>query len=155
MIRRAEQKDIPSILHLLGQVLMVHHIGRPDIFKEKGFKYTSEELAEILKDESCPVFVYTDETSQVLGHCFCQIMDRPEAPHAHAYKTLYIDDLCVDEKARKRGIGKALYQHVLSYAKENGFHNITLHAWECNPNAVKFYENLGMKIQQYTFEEVL
>ena len=32
-IRKAVKKDIPDILNLLEQVDMVHHRGRPDLFK--------------------------------------------------------------------------------------------------------------------------
>lgn len=154
MIRSAEPKDIPLIEELLKQVLKIHNSGRPDIFKERGYKYTPDEILGIIEDPLAPVFVYEDG-GKVLGHCFCQIIDRPEKPHAPAYKTLYIDDLVVDESARGKGIGRALYDFAVRYAGENGFYNVTLHAWECNPEAVGFYKSLGMKIQQYTFEEIV
>ena len=32
-IRLAQEKDIPKIENLLEQILLVHHKGRPDIFK--------------------------------------------------------------------------------------------------------------------------
>lgn len=155
MIRRAEQKDIPGINHLLQQVLLVHHVGRPDLFKEKGQKYTDDELAELIQKTQDPIFVYEDEDGRILAHCFCQTIDRIERPSAYAYKSLYIDDLCVDEEARKSHIGKKMYEYVKQFAKENGYYNITLHAWSCNPNAVGFYEHIGLKVQQYTMEDVL
>lgn len=154
-IRRAALKDIPGIDNLLYQVLMVHHEGRPDIFKGEGRKYTNEQLAKIIADDKNPVFVCVDENENVLGHCFCQTIEHPESPNTYEYKTLYIDDLCVDEKARGQHVGNALYDYVKNYAKSNGYHNLTLHAWECNPKAVGFYNHLGMKIQQYTMEEIL
>lgn len=158
MIRPANDWDIPAIMDLLTQVLAVHNQGRPDIFKEEGYKYTPEELKGILRDEKAPVFVYTEECpggEKVLGHCFCQIIERPERPSTYAYTTLYIDDLCVDEAARGKGVGRALYDYAKQYAKDKGFFNVTLHAWECNPAAVGFYRSLGMEVQSYTFEEVL
>lgn len=154
-IRRAEIKDIPGINILLGQVLYVHYCGRPDIFKEKGQKYSDEELKEILLNDVNPVFVCVDEKDKVLGHCFCQTIERPEKPYVHAYKTLFIDDLCVDENVRGQNIGTNLYNHVKQYAMENGYYNLTLHVWECNPNAVRFYRHLGMQVQNYTMEEVI
>ena len=33
-------------------------------------------------------------------------------------KTLYLDDLCVDEACRGKHVGKALYERVLAFAKE-------------------------------------
>ena len=155
MIRRAENRDIPAINRLLGQVLLVHHVGRPDLFKEKGQKYTEDELIKLIEKTEDPIFVYEDENGEVIGHCFCQTIDRKESSNAYAYKTLYIDDLCIDENARGQHVGKEMYEYARKFAKENGYYNLTLHAWECNPNAVGFYNHLGMNIQQYTMEEVL
>ena len=155
MIRRAEIKDIPGINKLLGQVLLVHHVGRPDIFKEIGKKYLDSELEDLIKKIEDPIFVYEDEKGDILGHCFCQTINKPESSCSHEYKTLYIDDLCVDENSRGKQIGRSLYEYVKTFAKENGYYNVTLHAWECNPNAVAFYNHLGMNIQQYTMEEIL
>ena len=59
-IRRAEIKDIPGINNLLAQVLLVHHKGRPDLFKEIGQKYTDEELQELIRKTQDPIFVYED-----------------------------------------------------------------------------------------------
>ena len=155
IFRRATHADITSIVSLLEQVLYIHHVGRPDIFKEKGQKYTTQRLAEIIEDDKNPVFVCEDKEGKILGHCFCQSIIQEETPAMYSFKTLYIDDLCVDENARGNKVGKFLYDNVKSYARENGYFNITLHAWEKNPQAVEFYSHMGMQIQQYTMEEVL
>ena len=154
MIRKAEKKDIEGIEVLLGQVLAVHHKGRPDLFKEKGAKYRPSELEDIISDEKTPVFVYV-ENEKILAHCFCQVVDREETGASFARKTLFIDDLCVDETVRGHHIGKAMYEFVKTWAVTEGFYNITLHVWECNPDAVAFYKNIGMKVQQYTMEEII
>ena len=41
----AEEKHIPELLRLLVQVNMVHHNGRPDLFKGPTTKYDADELA--------------------------------------------------------------------------------------------------------------
>ena len=43
LIRRAQEKDMEGINNLLYQVLMVHHYGRPDLFKPGGKKYKDDE----------------------------------------------------------------------------------------------------------------
>ena len=48
-IRKAEEKGIPRIMELLGQVLEIHADIRPDIFIPGITKYTVTELAELLK----------------------------------------------------------------------------------------------------------
>ena len=50
-IRKAEEKGIPRIMELLGQVLEIHVDIRPDIFIPGITKYTVTELAELLKQE--------------------------------------------------------------------------------------------------------
>lgn len=156
MIRRAEQRDIPDIMNLLVQVDMVHHNGRPDLFKGPSTKYSEEELAVILRDDSRPVFVLTDETdSHVLGHAFCMMQQHIGDRVLTDIKTLYIDDICVDENARRQHVGRRLYEAVLAYARECGCYNVTLNVWACNPDAQAFYESCGMKPQKTGMETIL
>ena len=49
LVRRAKIKDIEKINELLLQVAMVHHYGRPDLFKANCRKYKNDELVEIVK----------------------------------------------------------------------------------------------------------
>ena len=51
-IRRAHEKDIPRLIDLLEQVLQIHADIRPDIFISGTTKYTNEELAEMIKDDT-------------------------------------------------------------------------------------------------------
>ena len=143
-VRSAEARDIPAILDLLVQVDMVHHNGRPDLFKGPATKYSAEELEAILADEETPVFVCTDRQDRVLGHGFC-VMQHSGGRLLEEHTTLYIDDICVDGAARGQGVGRALYEHVTAYAKALGCYHVTLNVWACNPGALEFYESLGMK----------
>ena len=154
-VRRAENKDIEKILDLLIQVDMVHHNGRPDIFKGPVTKYDAEQLEDIIKDDNRPVFVCVDDNDLVLGHAFCMHQQIQDHKLLTDIKTLYIDDICVDETQRGKGVGRMLYEYVKEYAKEKGFYNITLNVWECNPTAIKFYESMGLKPQKIGMETIL
>ena len=155
MVRRAVKEDIPRILELLVQVDMVHHVGRPDLFKGPATKYDAKELEEILSDEKTPVFVCEDEEGWVAGHAFCMHKQVLGDSVLTDVKTLYIDDICVDEKARGLGVGRKLYQAVLDYAKKESFYNVTLNVWSCNPTAMKFYEAMGLTPQKVCMEQIL
>ena len=122
MIRKATPKDIKRIIELLHQVNMVHHVIRPDLFKPYTTKYNEQELGTLLNDDSKPIFVFDD--NEVKGYAFCQITEVRDNLLLEDNKTLYIDDICVDEQARGQHVGKALYEHVRDYAKANGFYNI-------------------------------
>lgn len=153
-IRKAIKTDIPGILELLLQVDMVHHNGRPDLFKGPATKYNESELEHILNTPETPVFVCVDD-GKVLGHAFCVHKQEVGNSVLTDIKTLYIDDICVDENMRGKHIGKMLYEHVLEYAKQNGFYNITLNVWNCNPGAIRFYEAMGFEVQKYGMERIL
>lgn len=152
-IRRAKEADIPKLIDLLEQVLLVHHKVRPDLFQEKGVKYTESELAELVADDSRPIFVYEDESGTVLGHMFT-VIEESHAPKV-SHKTLFIDDLCVDEAARGQKIGEQLYRFALQYAKEIGCYNLTLNVWSANKSAVRFYERQGLTPQETRMEHII
>ena len=153
MIRRAVESDIPYLLSLLEQVNLVHHLARPDIFK-KATKYTADELKIILKNNDMPIFVY-DEDGIVFGYAITYYIQHVNDNILTDIKTLYIDDLCVEKTERGLGIGHKLYDYVKDYAKQNGFYNITLNVWECNPKAKMFYDKLGLKPLKTYLEEIL
>lgn len=153
MVRKAAQKDIKSIIGLLHQVDMVHHVIRPDLFKPNTTKYNEQELEALLDDDSKPIFVYDD--GKVLGHAFCQITEVKDHHLLQDVKTLYIDDICVDEWARGQHVGKALYEYVCDYARSIGCYNITLNVWEGNNPASCFYRDMGMKVQKTGMEIIL
>lgn len=154
-IRKAEQRDIPGIGKLLLQVCMVHHQGRPDLFRAGGRKYTDEELALLLQDEERPIFVAVNEADQVLGYAFCVFQRHMGDTALTDIQTLYIDDLCVDEVLRGQHIGKTLYDYVLSFAKDNACYNVTLNVWYENKEAMKFYEKCGLKPQKMGMETIV
>ena len=153
-IRRAVKSDISDINRLLRQVLMVHHKGRPDLFKADVKKYTDSELEEIIRDDSKPIFAAV-ENGHVCGYAFCVVQEHHGDNILTDIKTLYIDDLCVDESRRGMHIGTELYEFVKAYAKENGFYNVTLNVWTCNESAMRFYEHCGLKPQKIGMEVIL
>lgn len=247
LIRRAQLADMPDLARLLDQVREVHHVGRPDLFKASGRKYTDAELEVIIADETRPIFVATEEAAgdvgapgaeggaganegeavedgggapeaeggagaavgegvegkvvapragaakdgcgapeaeggagaaegeavedggdtpgaraaedggggRVLGYAFCEYQEFVGDNVRTDLRTLYVDDICVDETRRGGGVGRRLYEHVVSFAREQGFSNVTLNVWSCNPGAQAFYEAMGMKPYRIGMEVVL
>lgn len=152
-IRRARQSDILALNKLLQDILQVHHEARPDIFRSEGQKFSEDELKKLLDNPAKSVFVYELE-GQVVGHLFCEITTAI-GDVLEPVKTLYIDDLCVASAARGQKIGEQLYEFALSYAKEQGCHNLTLDVWADNSGAVRFYERLGLKPQKFRMEQII
>ena len=150
-IRFANTTDIPCMIELLKQVGEVHHQIRPDLFRAGAQKYSVSDLTELLKDKSRPIFVAVED-EKLLGYCFCILEEVKDNPVLRDVKSLYIDDLCVDENIRGKHVGSRLYEHVCNYAKSIGCSSVTLNVWCGNDSAMKFYESRGMKPRKIYME---
>ena len=153
MIRLATTNDIPRLLELLHQVNMVHYERRPDIFKPHTTKYNAEQLQDLLTQPDKAIFVYEDEGVQ--GYAFVQMEDVHDDILLQDMRTLYIDDICVDEQARGKHVGKQLFEHVRAYAEKLGCGAITLNVWEGNDAAMAFYRKLGMSVRKTCMEMMI
>ena len=150
-IRLANNSDIPGLIHLLKQVGEVHHQIRPDLFRSGAQKYNEADLEELLKDTARPVFAAFADGA-MLGYCFCMVKEVKDSTVLCDDKSLYIDDLCVDQNRRHQGLGKKLYQEVCRYAKMRRADTITLNVWCCNEGAMAFYQKLGLLPQKIGME---
>ena len=153
-IRFAETRDIPGMIELLKQVGEVHHVIRPDLFRAGAQKYNEADLAVLLADPARPILI-ADVDGQVAGYAFCILQVTENNPVLCDRKVLYIDDICVDENIRGKGIATALYEKVLEYARSIGCRSVTLNVWCGNDNAMKFYERRGMKPRKIYMEASL
>ena len=155
IIRNAKEKDADKILELLVQVNNVHSDNRPDLFLRDKTKYTKDELLAIIKDDSKPIFVGVDDNDRVLGYAFCVFQSHIEDNNFPDIVTLYIDDICVDEKERGKHVASQIYDYVKNFAKEQGCYNVTLNVWDKNDAAIAFYNKCGFKLQKYGMEVIL
>ena len=153
-IRRAVESDMEVINKLLYQVLKVHSDARPDLFKAGTKKYGDEELKAIIADDHRPIFV-AEKDGTVLGYAFCIFQQHPNDNILTDIKTLYIDDLCVDETVRGQHIGRRLYEYVLDFARAQNCYNVTLNVWSLNESAMKFYQACGLVPQKVGMEIIL
>ncbi len=150
----ANTSHIPGMIRLLDQVGQVHHEIRPDLFRDGARKYSEADLAELLKDPRRPILI-GEIDGEVAGYCFCILQESRDDSVLCDRKTLYIDDLCVDETRRGTGIATALYKRTCEFARELGCQAVTLNVWCGNDNAMHFYEKMGMKPQKIGMETIL
>ena len=154
IIRNAEEKDINQIIALLKEVLELHAKIRPDIFISGTTKYNYDDLKNILNDDKRHSYVAADENDNILGYALCVLKEQPFSNNMVQFKSMYIDDLCVDEKTRGQNIGTLLFEYVKKEAIKLGCYEITLNVWEGN-NAKAFYSKMGMVPKSTTMELIL
>ena len=156
MIRKAEEKDAPRVLELLQDIVRLHHEGRPDIFSGASPKYDEAALREKFRNENERIFVSVDANVRVNGYVMCVLEEKDEPFYTQRpYRTLYVDDLCVDNTCRGQGVGRALMERAVEAAKELHCYNLDLNVWACNEDAIRFYEAIGMQKQRQYMEIIL
>jgi TetR/AcrR family transcriptional repressor of bet genes len=96
-------------------------------------------IRERLKTNTSVIFVAWDADGQALG--FTQLYSTFCSVDATHIMVLY--DLYVDSNARQLGIGKALMNCAMAYAKESGASRIDLETAIDNVQAQSLYESLG------------
>ena len=153
MIRKAELKDIEAIGRILCQVNDVHAQGRPDIFIEGKRKFNDEELKEILSNDELEFYVY--EEDEVCAYACIEMHEYPKSENRHARKEIYVEDLCVDEKYRHKGIATKLLDYISELGKQRGCDALTLNVWACNKGAEAFYKIYGMQPFKTVMEKKL
>ena len=153
-ICRADESHIPGMICLLLQVGQVHHEGRPDIFRAGAQKYNEDDLQVLLRDEKRPIFI-AEEDGQVLGYGFCILKHTENDPVLCDSRSLYIDDLCVDENCRGKHVGSHIYAYIKDYARTIGCDTVTLNVWAFNESALRFYEAMGMRKRNIYMEDKL
>lgn len=155
-IRKAKQEDAQRILELLRQIALFHRKGRPDIFSDKGPKYDLEAVKEKIADEENYVILVAENSDgYVMGYAISQFTDFTGNQLMNDFKSLYLDDLFVDEKYRSLSIGSMLLEATKQEAKTRGCYNLDLNVWSFNEGAIRFYERHGFKEQKRRLEIIL
>jgi len=153
-IRTAEIKDIDKILILEDQIFDIHFKSRPDWIGKNPKSY--EYKKDIIEGNNGKIFI-AEENNNIIGLCIINIREIKNHHMFHDMTNIEIENICIDEDYRKKGIGKILFEEVKKFAKEINAKNIELSVWKFNQDAINFYEKMGMKIRiirmEYKIEE--
>ena len=116
-IRKIQKEDIEKIIPLLEQVSILHINMRPDIFKEKTEADMEKEMLDIINDEE-KISLVAEEKEKILGIIVLKIKKVINHINLKNSKVLWIEELCVDENNRGKGIGKILINNAKNIAKD-------------------------------------
>ena len=130
LIRKATPADMPRVLELITELAIYEHA-------EEQVENTVEQLTEDgFGDRPTFECIVAENESGVVGFSIFYT----------SYSTwkgncLYLEDLLVTEKLRRSGIGKMLFDEVLSIAKERNAARFEWQVLEWNEPAINFYKN--------------
>lgn len=151
LIRNIRRSDYEAIDRLLLQIHQVDVSGRPDLFTPIE-QYLSRDSFESLIGNREMITILAETRGEVVGCCFVSMLTRSGMVKM---KTAYIDLIVVDEKYRRRGIGRAIFQEVQRRARRVGAKRVDLMVWSHNRTAVNAYEAYGMVPQRCIYEKSL
>ncbi len=147
-IRNIRKSDYAAIDTLLLQIHQVDVDGRPDMFSPIE-QYMTRDCFESLVENENVISILAQERGKIIGCCFVSMLERSGMAHM---KSAYIDLLVVDEKHRRKGIGRAIFHEVQKRARKVGAKRLDLMVWSHNPIAVSAYESYGMVPQRSVYE---
>lgn len=149
-IRNMVLDDYKEVDRLMAQVHGLHVQGRPDLYIDVEHIYPIDEFTKMVEnDDMITVLAENEKDGAVVGICIVSMRAKTGMVKR---RTAYMEDLCVDENYRGRGIGKGLFLYVKDMAQKMGAERLDLMVWDFNENARRFYEKMGMTPQRYIYE---
>lgn len=144
VIRRATRDDIVALCQLVAEGDSYHADALPSIFARViDATWRAPFLRDRITDDESAVFV-ADAGGKLAGAVIA-ILRRvsPEVPVLVQRRYAWVDTLVVKQAYRRRGLGRALMEHVHRWAVERGVNEVELNVWEFNEAAISLYTQLG------------
>ncbi len=136
-----------EINELAKQVHKLHVKWNPDFFLDTDQVIPMERLEKLLETESIYI---AKKDKKIVGYIIINIVEKDNG-FIRYRKTLCIDTLCIDEKYRGQGIGTKMLEFAKKLGKEKNCTDIYLNVNPNNKNAIRVYENFGMKVNKISY----
>ena len=134
-IRKAKKSDSKDILRLITELAEFEKLNPPDKSANKRLK------KDAFSNNPSFKILLADNGKESIGYAFYFFT----YSSFMARKTLYLEDIFVSDRYRNKGIGKMLFEKLISIAKESDCARMEWVVLDWNINAIKFYDKLGAK----------
>lgn len=152
-IRVAVASDYEGIQQLVKEVHQLHVQNRPDVYLDSEQPFGEQRYLDILEKEHTQILVIDDMASQeLIGYTMLQIVDSPNLHIVKQQKIALIDDFCIAQRHRGKGMGKMLLNAVMQTVQREQVDSLQLTVWEFNEPARAFYESAGMQTRNRRME---
>ena len=129
IIRSATAQDMPSVFELIKE--LARYEKAPEQVKNSVLQLTEDGFG------LSPAFqcLVAENENKIVG--FALYFNKYSTWRG---KCIYLEDLCVSEKFRQKGIGSLLFDEVLKIAKEQNMKRLEWQVLEWNTPAIEFYK---------------
>jgi len=148
-IRAATGEDFVGLCRLWAAVDELHAELAPDFFRQPPEPPRSRaDLRRQLADSDRLTLV-AEERGELCGLAEAKLADTPREPQLQPRRRVYLDELVVGPRWRRRGVGRALLEAVEAWGRGRGASDILLTVWAGNADAEAFYGELGFRPQSH------
>ena len=152
MIRFAEKSDVEQIARLFQQLHERHYRLRDDYYNKPDFEFYFNVVEQTINTQSELKYVVSCENDIINGYIQFCIKDYSESLTKKHYKKCLVEQIAVDEKYHRQGVGTELIAFIRNYAIDNNCNSIELSVWYENYDAVEFYSAIGFEPRTYKME---
>jgi ribosomal protein S18 acetylase RimI-like enzyme len=143
-IRPASANDHAAIVRLAVPVQEEHAQAVPTMFRAGGTPLPITYFHELLASSDAEILV-ADDANYIVGFVILKVQDAPAIPILQPRRTAIVDIIAVDTSRQGQGIGTALMNAALVWARDQGADELELIVHEFNTSAIGFYEHLGLR----------
>jgi len=143
VVREAQVSDLDEIMRLYGQLMGLHEILDPRLaLDQNGIAAFREHLQNVLGSEYDRVLVAeASDGAGLAGFVMGRLAQNPPVFRQPYYG--YVTDMCVDERWRRRGIGRALFEALRGWFHEQGLLTMQVNVAARNPVSQAFWRAVG------------
>lgn len=144
-IRDARGPDRDEIGRLWRELMTFHHALDPrfTIAPDAQQRYVRH-VQEMIRTRDGRVLVATDTaTGELVGYLIGELQQRPPIALPGLYG--FISDMYVSEAWRREGVGKALFSEMRRWFLDRKATAIELYVAQANPNALAFWQAMGLE----------
>ena len=143
-IREASKTDIASLMALNDEVHAIHVRLFPDVFKLTDPAALSEWFRSWLDDDKTTILV-AEDADGLAAYLTLRKEERPAHLFVHCRKCAYIDQVCVTEQYRGKGVFRLLLNAARNVAREWGLPRLELDVWSENEQAKAAFVRCGFQ----------
>jgi ribosomal protein S18 acetylase RimI-like enzyme len=145
LIREAKRDDLDEIMRLYRQLMGLHEALDPRLALDwDGIEGFRDYLNNVLGSEYDRILVAeTPDGAGLAGFIMGRLAQNPPVFRQPYYG--YITDTCVDERWRRHGVGRALFEEMREWFHEQGLLTMQVNVAARNPASQAFWRAMGFE----------
>lgn len=147
MLEPAKFEDREVVNALALQVHDLHVGWQPEYYEHTDLLYDEARFQKALDDK---ILYVAKLDGKIVGYVTLPVMEFCHAG-SKPMKTMKLEELCVANGYRSRGIGKQIMEDVKVIARQMGCTDIRLTCAPQNAAAIALYEGMGMQIKNLQY----